>query len=72
MSWVREHSHSAIYVGLTLAVYLTIYAVLIAAYISVVFYLARQAGSAGAKAAEPVAHGPGILPSGAAASADHA
>ncbi len=56
-------------IGTTLAIYLTLYAVLIVAYISVVFYLARQAGSAGAKAAEPVAHGPGVLPSGAAASA---
>ena len=56
-------------IGLTLVVYLTVYAVLIAAYISVVFYLARQAGSAGAKQAEPVAHGPGVLPTGAAARA---
>lgn len=56
-------------IGTSLAIYLTLYSVLIAAYISVVFYLARQAGSAGAKQAEPTAHGPGVLPSGAAASA---
>jgi len=54
-------------VGVTLAVYLALYAALVAAYVSVVFYLARQAGSAEAKKAEPTAHGPGVLPSGATA-----
>lgn len=36
----------AAHIGLTLALYLVLYAVLIAAYISVVFYLARKAGTA--------------------------
>ena len=53
----------------SLFIYLLVYAVLIASYISVVFYLARQAGGAEAKRADPVAHGPGVLPSGAVAEA---
>jgi cytochrome d ubiquinol oxidase subunit I len=48
-------------IALTLALYLLLYAVLITAYISVVFYLARQAGLAESKASEPAAHGPRIL-----------
>ena len=54
-------------VGTTLAIYLVLYALLIASYISVVFYLARQAGDASVKQSEPTAYGPGVLPSGAAA-----
>jgi cytochrome d ubiquinol oxidase subunit I len=34
-------------IGLSLALYLTLYAVLIVAYVSVLFYLARKAGGAG-------------------------
>jgi cytochrome d ubiquinol oxidase subunit I len=49
-------------VGLTLALYLAMYAVLIAAYISVVFYLARQAGKAETKTSAPTALGPAVLP----------
>ncbi len=49
-------------VGLTLALYLVLYAVLIAAYISVVFYLARQAGKAETKSSAPTALGPAVLP----------
>ena len=48
-------------IGLTLALYLLLYSVLITAYVTVVFYLARQAGEADSKASEPTAHGPGIL-----------
>ena len=48
-------------VGLTLALYLALYAVLIAAYISVVFYLARQAGKAETKTSAPTALGPAVL-----------
>jgi len=44
-------------IGLTLAGYLLIYAVLIAAYISVLFYLARRAGEPDAKREEPRAFG---------------
>ena len=47
-------------IGLTLALYVVLYAVLIIAYISVVFYLARQAGRAETKTSEPTAHGPRI------------
>ena len=54
-------------VGMTLAIYLALYAVLIASYISVVFFLARQAGDTSVKQSEPTAYGPGVLPSGAAA-----
>jgi cytochrome d ubiquinol oxidase subunit I len=49
-------------IGLTLALYLVLYAVLIAAYVSVVFYLARQAGEAETKSSAPTALGPAILP----------
>jgi cytochrome bd ubiquinol oxidase subunit I len=48
-------------IGLTLAMYVLLYSVLITAYISVIFYLARQAGLADSKAAEPTAHGPRFL-----------
>ena len=48
-------------VGLTLALYLALYAVLIGAYISVVFYLARQAGEAETKSSAPTALGPAVL-----------
>jgi cytochrome d ubiquinol oxidase subunit I len=56
-------------VATTLFIYLLVYAVLIASYVSVLFYLARQAGGAEAKRGAPVAHGPGVLPSGAVAEA---
>ncbi len=45
-------------IGLTLVLYLALYVVLITAYVSVVFYLARQARLAEAKSAQPTAHGP--------------
>ena len=45
-------------IGLTLGLYLVLYAVLITAYVSVVFYLARQAGSPDHKTSEPTALGP--------------
>ena len=48
-------------VGLTLALYLTLYSVLIVAYISAVFYLARKAGDAETKSSAPTALGPSIL-----------
>ncbi|HZW58867.1 MAG TPA: cytochrome ubiquinol oxidase subunit I [Woeseiaceae bacterium] len=44
-------------IAVTLAGYLALYAVLITAYVSVVFYLARQAGAAAAKTAAPRAYG---------------
>ncbi len=59
-------------IGLTLALYLLLYAVLITAYITVVFYLARQAGQADAKKAEPAAHGPRVLAGKAATEGGHA
>ncbi len=49
-------------VAATLTAYLVLYAVLITAYISVVFYLARQAGLPESKAEEPTAYGPRVLP----------
>ena len=49
-------------IGITLAVYLVLYAILITAYIAAVFYLARQAGLAETKASEPAALGPAVLP----------
>ena len=54
-------SVSAGNIALTLALYLLLYAVLITSYITVVFYLARQAGEAYSKSAEPTAHGPRVL-----------
>jgi cytochrome d ubiquinol oxidase subunit I len=59
-------------IALTLALYLLLYAVLITAYITVVFYLARQAGQADAKTAEPTAHGPRVLAGKAAPEGGHA
>jgi cytochrome d ubiquinol oxidase subunit I len=59
-------------IGLTLALYLLLYAVLITAYVSVIFYLARQAGQADSKASEPTAHGPGVLAGKAATEGRHA
>jgi cytochrome d ubiquinol oxidase subunit I len=53
-------------IGLTLALYVMLYAVLITAYITVVFYLARQAGLADTKISAPTALGPGLLSSKAA------
>jgi len=50
-------------VAVTLTGYLVLYAVLIAAYVSVAFYLARQASTADAKRSEPTAHGPAVVPS---------
>ena len=49
-------------IGITLIAYLTTYAVLVGAYISVVFYLARQAGRSEIKRSEPTALGPPVLP----------
>lgn len=49
-------------IGMTLALYLALYAVLIAAYVSVVFYLARQAGKMETKSSAPTALGPAVLP----------
>lgn len=49
-------------VATTLAIYLALYSVLIVAYISVVYYLARQAGTPEAKRAEPTANGPQVVP----------
>ncbi|MCZ8114055.1 cytochrome ubiquinol oxidase subunit I [Silanimonas sp.] len=48
-------------IGLTLVGYLVMYAVLLAAYISVVFYMARKAGT---RAETPQAEGPGVVPFG--------
>ena len=45
-------------VATTLLGYLVVYAVLIAAYVSVVFYLARQAANPEVKDSAPTAHGP--------------
>jgi cytochrome d ubiquinol oxidase subunit I len=59
-------------IGLTLTLYVLLYAVLITAYITVVFYLARQAGQADSKSSEPTAHGPGVLAGKAATEAGHA
>jgi cytochrome d ubiquinol oxidase subunit I len=59
-------------IGLTLALYLLLYAVLITAYVTVVFYLARQAGAADSKSSEPTAHGPGVLSGKAATEGGHA
>ena len=58
-------------VGLTLALYLVLYTVLIVAYISAVFYLARKAGDAETKSSAPTALGPSIL-SRSAPEPDHA
>ncbi len=58
-------------VATTLAVYLVMYVILIAAYISAVFYLARQAANPAVKRSPPTAFGPAVLPPGASA-ADHA
>ncbi len=49
-------------VGVTLAMYVLLYAVLIVAYISAVFYLARQAELAETKSSEPTALGPAVMP----------
>jgi cytochrome d ubiquinol oxidase subunit I len=46
-------------IGLTLVGYLALYAVLLLAYVSVVFHMARKAG---AKAETPTAEGPGLVP----------
>jgi cytochrome bd ubiquinol oxidase subunit I len=52
---------SASNVGLTLALYMILYVVLITAYISVVFFLARRAGDTETKSSEPAALGPSVL-----------
>ena len=65
-------SVSAGNIGLTLALYLLLYAVLITSYITVVFYLARQAGEADSKSSEPTAHGPVVLAGKAATEGGHA
>ena len=49
-------------IGATLIAYVVLYTILIAAYISVVFYLARQAGEAETKKSRPTALGPAVLP----------
>lgn len=59
-------------ISLTLALYLVLYAVLISAYVSVVFYLARQAGLAETKTSAPTAHGPGFPVEGRTVEAGHA
>jgi cytochrome bd ubiquinol oxidase subunit I len=48
-------------IGITLVLYLALYAVLIVSYVSVVFHLARQAGLAETKASGPAALGPAVL-----------
>jgi cytochrome bd ubiquinol oxidase subunit I len=50
-------------IGLTLAGYLMLYAALLAAYVSVIFYLARKAGQTlpGKQMAEPQAEGPAVM-----------
>lgn len=48
-------------VGTSLVIYLTMYLALIVAYVSVVFYLARQAGLAETKKSPPTAHGPALV-----------
>jgi cytochrome d ubiquinol oxidase subunit I len=59
-------------IGLTLALYVLLYAVLITAYITVVLHLARKAGQADSKSSEPTAHGPGVLAGKAAVESGHA
>ena len=49
-------------IGVSLTMYLLVYAGLIAAYVSVIFHLARQAGTSQAKSSGPAAHGPGLFP----------
>ncbi|MEL7298127.1 MAG: cytochrome ubiquinol oxidase subunit I [Pseudomonadota bacterium] len=49
-------------VATTLLIYLVLYAVLIVAYISAVYYLARQAATPAVKQEQPTAYGPGVLP----------
>ncbi|MFK8051350.1 MAG: cytochrome ubiquinol oxidase subunit I [Woeseiaceae bacterium] len=49
-------------VATTLTIYLALYSVLIVAYISAVYYLARQAGTTAVKQTEPTALGPKVLP----------
>lgn len=50
-------------VGLTLIIFVTMYLALIVAYVSVVFYLARQAGLAETKKSPPTALGPTVVQS---------
>jgi cytochrome d ubiquinol oxidase subunit I len=59
-------------IGVTLVLYLLLYAVLITTYVSVVFYLARQAGLAETKASGPSALGPAILTRATASEPGHA
>lgn len=56
-------SQPAANVGVSLAIYVTMYLALIVAYVSVVFYLARQAGLAETKKSPPTAHGPAVVQS---------
>lgn len=51
-------------VATTLVVYLVMYTLLIMAYISAVFYLARQAANPAVKLSPPTAFGPAVLPQG--------
>ena len=46
-------------IGLTLVGYIATYSVLLAAYVSVVFYMARKAGT---RVETPEAEGPGVVP----------
>ncbi|MDZ7644586.1 MAG: cytochrome ubiquinol oxidase subunit I [Woeseiaceae bacterium] len=59
-------------IALTLAAYLVLYAVLITAYVSVVFYMARIAGLPQSKQSTPRAHGPSSLVARDHAGAGHA
>lgn len=49
-------------IGISLAMYLLVYVALMLAYVSVVFHLARQAGTPEAKQEPPRAHGPSVGP----------
>jgi len=59
-------------IALTLVLYVLLYAVLITSYVSVVFYLARQAGLAESKTAEPTAYGPMVPAATASPEGGHA
>ena len=52
--------------AVTLAMYLTVYLGLVAAYVSVVFYMARKAGLPGGDPAHKASPGPSLTPAGQA------